>query len=173
MLSAIIAMFSDPSIPRATSTWKSQDLPKIQAASVLAGMDQEGESPKQIAVSLRDIWDEAAQRTDRQLDALLRRIGADGSEQAQRVTGLGLSAWSKGAKTKLMVAILNLERTPPDGLTDGIRKETAKAIRAYADFLEFHPAVEAIENNPWNETVELSSVLAGALKKMEKTVLQA
>lgn len=162
-----------PKVTAAATAWKAADM-----AGCTAALDDLQSSlgaatapdPKALAAELRDIWDDAKSVTDKQLDALLRKIASDPAPEAAMVADMGLSAWSNGANVRLMKALIEVQNAPAAKL-GVVAKKAAAAFAAYDDFLSFHPAVGIMEDNSMGEKVTLRATLGGALKEMKKRAL--
>lgn len=126
------------------------------------------ESP--LGEEVLDLWDEATSITDRQLDALFSKIRAADDPAAAKIADLGLSSWSKGARTAVTKSLIKLRGKTTATVDAATCKEAAAAFRAYRQFIAMHPAVKMFEDNPYGLSVDLTGTLSPALAAMENKV---
>ena len=125
--------------------------------------------PRALAHDLRDLWDEAKSVTDKELEGLLSRIRSSKARNAAKVLDMGLSAWSAGANTDLMKALIEIQNAPPERLGDAAQNARS-AFQGYRAFISSHPAVARLERNHYGLPVDVRGRLGKALSDMEKMI---
>lgn len=141
-------------------------LPETGADTPPDGQETATRPLKPLAVEMRRIWDAQKGTADRQIGALQRVLREQNSAACQEVADKGLIGFTGGLQSALSRTLIEIENSTAEDAKD-IIEDAIDVFDSFHAFLKGDDAVNMIEKNPFNVTVDLKGTLGKALTEMK------
>ncbi|MEX0282064.1 MAG: hypothetical protein AB3N13_12850 [Arenibacterium sp.] len=142
---------------------------KLPPAPAAAGVQEDKSLTDHTA--LVAIWREAKEQSDAGISALQTKLRGHGHPDLKNIADAGLSRVTQGNQVGLMRALMDYSASGAAD-RDKARDRLVRQIEEYRKFLSGSRVIQLLENNPYGVKVTVRSVMASALDRISRKILE-